>query len=89
MITLDKAREDIRRQFIDIVARLGEDGTDVQDDEILPGTGLIDSTGLLELVAWYEAHFEITLKQEEINIDNLGSIDSMARYALLRRGQPA
>jgi hypothetical protein len=31
----------------------------------------------MELVAWFESHFQIPLKQDEINIDNFGSIQSM------------
>ena len=50
------------------------------DDEILPFTGLLDSAALMELVAWYEQHFGLTLKQEEINIDNFGSIRAMTEF---------
>jgi D-alanine--poly(phosphoribitol) ligase subunit 2 len=71
--------------LIDIVARLGEDATDVAMEDLLPATGLIDSTGLLELITWYEGHFGIELAQAEINIDNLGSIQAMASFALARR----
>jgi D-alanine--poly(phosphoribitol) ligase subunit 2 len=86
-MTLTQAQSDIRHRFLDIVARLGENGSAVDMDELLPATGLIDSTGLLELITWYEDHFSITLAQAEINIDNLGSIRSMASFALARRGE--
>jgi hypothetical protein len=36
-------------------------------------------------VVWYEKAFDMPLKQEEINIDNLGSIESMADYVLKRK----
>jgi hypothetical protein len=36
-------------------------------------------------VVWYEKAFDMPLKQEEINIDNLGSIEAMADYVLKRK----
>jgi D-alanine--poly(phosphoribitol) ligase subunit 2 len=55
-------------------------------DEIIPATGLIDSTGLLELIAWYEKTYQIPLTQEEINIDNLGTLARMAEFVLRKKG---
>jgi len=42
--------------------------------------GLIDSTGVLELVAWIEKEFNFTIEDEEITIPNLGSIKKMVVY---------
>jgi hypothetical protein len=39
----------------------------------------------LDLVVWYEAEFDLPLTQEEINIDNLGSIDAMSDYLIARK----
>ena len=72
---------EIRTKVVDLAAKLGNDATGVSDDEILPFTGLLDSAALMELVAWYEQHFGLTLKQEEINIDNFGSIRAMTEFA--------
>lgn len=71
---------EIRAKVVDLAAKLGNDATGVSDDEILPFTGLLDSAALMELVAWYEQHFGLTLKQEEINIDNFGSIRAMTEF---------
>ena len=35
---------------------------------------------------WFEQTYDFPLKQEEINIDNLGSIDVMADFLLRRKG---
>lgn len=80
-----EAEAAIRNKFLEIVAALGDDGSDVALDEILPASGLIDSAGLLELIGWYEGHFGFILKQDQITIDNLGSIAQMARFALSLR----
>ena len=46
--------------------------------------GLIDSAGLLELLTWFEKHFAIPLRSEDIIIDRLGTITLMAQYVLAR-----
>jgi len=74
----------IREKLMELAGELGHDASQIQDDDIIPATGLVDSAGVLSLVVWYEIAFGMSLKQEEINIDNLGSIESMADYVLKR-----
>ena len=76
----------IRAKIIELARALQMDATSLADADIIPASGLLDSTAILELVAWYEQHFGIELAQSEINIDNLGSIDAMAEFLLARRG---
>ena len=77
----------IKNKIIEIAERMGDDASELQIDDIIPATGLIDSAGLLELIAWYEDHYQIRLAQEEITIDNLGTLSSMADFVLRREGQ--
>ena len=77
----------IKNKIIEIAERMGDDASELQADDIIPATGLIDSAGLLELIAWYEDHYQIRLAQEEITIDNLGTLSSMADLVLRRKGQ--
>lgn len=76
----------IKNKLVEICDTLGEDARDLTHDEIIPASGLIDSAGLLELIAWYEGHFAISLAPEEITIDNLGSVAQMAEYAMAKKG---
>lgn len=76
----------IKAKIIEIAAQTGDDASELGYDEIIPATGLIDSTGLLEMLAWYEKTYEIPLAQEEINIDNLGTLTRMAEFVLRRKG---
>src|SRR5689334_20920990 len=76
----------IKNKIIEIVAQLGEDAHDLTNDELIPASGLIDSAGLLELLGWYEHYFEVPLSQDDITIDNLGSIQLMADFVLTRKG---
>ena len=75
----------IRSQVIELARALGMDASEIGDDDIIPATGLLDSTAVLQLVVWYEQTYDLPLKQEEINIDNLGSINSMTEFLLVRK----
>jgi acyl carrier protein len=76
----------IRARVIELARSLGMDASDIADDDVIPATGLLDSTAVLELVVWYEKTYDLPLKQEEINIDNLGSINAMTGFLLARKG---
>ena len=76
----------IKGKVVEIADRLGNDARSLTGDELIPSTGYIDSAGLLELVAWYEEHFGIALKSEEITIDNLGTIEGMTAFAKRKLG---
>jgi acyl carrier protein len=79
-------KDAIRAKVIELARNLGMDASGIQDDEIIPATGYLDSAAILELVVWYEGAYDMTLAQEEINIDNLGSLDAMADFLLARKG---
>jgi acyl carrier protein len=75
----------IREKLTELAGELGNDASQISDDDIIPASGLVDSIRILGLVVWYEKTFGMSLKQEEINIDNLGSIELMADYVLKRK----
>ena len=75
----------IRSQVIELAKALGMDASEIDDDDVIPATGLLDSTAVIQLVVWYEQAYDLPLKQEEINIDNLGSIDVVADFLLRRK----
>lgn len=82
----ESIQAEIKAKVIDIAAQTGDDASELGLDEIIPATGLIDSTGLLELIAWYEKTYQIPQIQEEINIDNLGTLARMAEFVLRKKG---
>jgi acyl carrier protein len=87
-MTLDRdaVMASIRDKVIALARNLGMDASEIGDDDIIPATGLLDSTAVLELVVWYEQTFDMPLAQDEINIDNLGSVRAMAEFLLARKG---
>ena len=68
------------RDFIETSFLFREGRDRLEDRESLLGAGLIDSTGILELVSFLEAEFAITMQDEEIVPDNLDSVDQIAAY---------
>lgn len=58
---------------------LGDD-TGFDDDESLLDSGIIDSTGVMEVVAFLEEHFSIAVDDEELIADNLDSVNRLARF---------
>jgi acyl carrier protein len=56
------------------------DPASLGDEASLLDGGIIDSTGVLEVVAFLESNFEIQVKDEEMLPENLDSIGKIARY---------
>ncbi len=53
---------------------------ELQADESLLRKGVIDSTGVLELVAFLEGEYGIKVEDDEVVPENLDSIASVAAY---------
>lgn len=50
------------------------------DGDSLIESGLIDSTGILELVSFLESEFHIAVEDQEIIPENLASITAISRF---------
>ena len=72
------------RDFIQTSFLFREGRLQIADDESLLGAGLIDSTGILELVSYLEAEFNIAVHDEEIVPENLDSIGQIAAYVAMK-----
>jgi len=53
---------------------------ELRAEESLLGGGVIDSTGVLELVDFLEERYEIKVEDEEVIPDNLDSVKNIATY---------
>jgi acyl carrier protein len=56
------------------------------DDTPLLGN-VIDSTGVIELVVFVQERFGITVDDEEVTTDNLGSIRNLVAFVEKKRGK--
>jgi acyl carrier protein len=62
-----------------------DDRIELADTESLLEAGLIDSTGILELVAFIETEFRIRMADTDIVPDNLDSVETIVRYVESKR----
>lgn len=62
-------------------------GTDdkLDDGASLIVAGILDSTGAMELVAFLEQEFGLTVREEELVPENLDSIDHICRFIADKR----
>ncbi len=67
------------REFIGENLLLGRENTLADDDSFLD-LGIIDSTGVLELVAFLEEKYAIRVDNEELTTENLDSLAKVADY---------
>jgi acyl carrier protein len=75
------------RQFIGENFMLQEELQSLSDDASFLQNGIIDSTGVLELVCFLETSFGIEVADEEMLPDNLDSIRAVAAY-VARKTRP-
>lgn len=68
------------RRFIADNFLFGGDAAAIAEGESLLEAGLVDSTGILELVGFLEETFAIRVADAEIVPDNLDSIAAIAAY---------
>lgn len=52
----------------------------LEDDDSFLGEGIVDSTGVLQLVAFLEETYGITVEDEDLTPENLDSISSVSTY---------
>ena len=74
------------RQFIVDNFLFGEDGAELSSSDSLLDNGLIDSTGILELVGFLQKQFGLAISDHEIIPTNLDSIDKIVRFVERKKG---
>jgi acyl carrier protein len=64
----------------------GDEARAPQDDESLVEGGIIDSTGLMELIEFLEAEFGIEVADEDTVPSNLDTVANLTRFVLRKQG---
>lgn len=75
METKSKLREFITENFL-----FGSDEDRFKDEDSFLDNGIIDSTGVLELVSYIEEEFGLEVKDEELIPDNFDSLNKLVTY---------
>ena len=76
------------RQFILDNFLFGENEAELSAHDSLLEKGLIDSTGILELVGFVQTTFGVKVEDDEIVPANLDSIYKVARFVRQKKGEP-
>ena len=69
-------------EFIVMNYLFGDVARAPRDDDALVEDGVIDSTGILELIEFLESHFGITVSEAETVPENLGSIARLTGFVM-------
>ena len=77
----DKIKIFIRENFL-----LGDSSKTVNDNDSFLEKGIIDSTGVLELVSFIEETFNFRVEDEELMPDNLDSLNKLVSYTKRKTG---
>ena len=56
----------------------------LDDTHSLLGSGIIDSMGVMEVIAFIESEFGVEVDDEDVTEENLGSIRAISRYVVER-----
>lgn len=84
----EKIRKFLAENFL-----LSSNGFTLDDDASLLEAGVVDSTGVLELIMFIEEDFQIEVADEEIVPENFDSVNRIAAYtksklaAMVRHGE--
>jgi acyl carrier protein len=68
------------RTFLSEVFFLGDDPTELPSSNSLIESGIIDSTGVMELVGFLEDRYSIRIEDGELVPENLDSIDNIVGF---------
>ena len=73
------------REFIVSNFLFGQGGDGLTDDQSFLETGIIDSTGMLELVSFIEQQYGISVADSELLPENLDSLHNLSQFIARKR----
>jgi len=78
---LKEVREYIVENFL-----IDEGEETIGDEDSFLESGLIDSTGILEVITYLEEHYGIKVADDEMTPENLDSLANVATFVLAKAG---
>ena len=76
-------QDEIRKELKDFIVGLflmGDESECPGDSDSFMQAGIIDSTGVLELIAFVEDQYDISIEDDEMTPANLDSLDSLVTF---------
>ncbi len=84
--TIEKDVKTTVKEFISNNFVLADGIDSLGDDDSFLDNGIVDSTGVVELIAFIEETFDIQVEDEELIPDNLDSISSLVTFVSSKYG---
>ena len=72
--------EETIKNFIISNFIIEQNAASIDNDRSFLESGIIDSTGILELVSFIEEQYRIKIEDEELIPDNLDSVNNVVRF---------
>jgi acyl carrier protein len=76
---MDLVQQKLRAFIVDNFL-FGQDGGELSEDDSLIEMGVIDSTGVLQLISFLEEEFNIRVEDSEVIPQNLDSLNRLAEF---------
>lgn len=89
MLDMDRDVRSVVRAFIATRLAPTAGRTEIADDEDLIDTGIVNSLGIFQLVAFLEERFKISIGDEEITPENFSTIERVERLVAARNANAA
>ena len=81
LVTIEVIREGIKQFIIDSFL-FGNDEDFVSNDDSFLEKGIIDSTGVLELIEFLEEKYSLKAEDDELVPDNFDSLNKVSAYVM-------
>lgn len=77
--------DEIRAKVVTLAQAQGLDARDISDTDLIPERAGLDSAAIMELIVWYEQRFGLDIDQQDLTVENFGTIAAMTRYVHAHR----
>ncbi len=82
-ITKDQISQNIKKFIIDNFM-FGNETEKINPDDSFMENGIIDSTGILELIEFVEGYYGISIEDDELIPENLDSLDNISQFIIAK-----
>ena len=80
---MNTTQDEIKTKVRDFIAEtflIGEEKDSFDDSDSFMATGIIDSTGILEVISFLETEYEMTIEDDEMTPSNLDSVNNLVNF---------
>jgi acyl carrier protein len=76
---------ELRVMLAELAAQLGNDSSAIAETDVIPDCEVVDSAGLIEFVIMVDEKYQLGIEAEDMTVDQLGTIGSIADFVLARQ----